>query len=110
MGRTKQYSTISEDGRLYVREYSNNIPLQQAQKRYYEKNKDERLEENREYYKRWLEAQNMDEFKARQRASQKKYHDKKRELKKQQKESDEDKIAAYMNVFNEIFTPNQSSE
>ena len=36
MGRHRQYSTISEDGRLYVRAYSENEPLKQAQKRYFE--------------------------------------------------------------------------
>ena len=43
MGRHRQYSTISEDGRLYVRAYSENEPLKQAQKRYFEKNKEEML-------------------------------------------------------------------
>ena len=43
MGRHRQYSTISEDGRLYVRPYSENEPLKQAQKRYFEKNKEEML-------------------------------------------------------------------
>jgi hypothetical protein len=52
----------------------------------------------------------MEEFEAKQRASQKKYHDKKRELKKQQQSTDEDKIDAYMTLFEEIFNPDQSSE
>ena len=107
MGRIRQYSTISEDGRLYVRAYNENEPLKQAQKRYYEKNKEDRLQKNREYYPTWLASKDMNEFKAKQKETQKKYHDKKRELRRLQKQesetTDEDKIAIYMDVFDEIF-------
>ena len=107
MGRISQYNTISEDGKQYVRVYSENEPLKQAQKRYYEKNKEDRLQKNREYYPTWLASKDMNEFKAKQKETQKKYHDKKRELKRLQKQesetTDEDKVAIYMELFNEIF-------
>ena len=107
MGRVRQYSTISEDGRLYVRAYVENEPLKQAQKRYYEKNKEERLRQNREYYPTCLASKDMNEFKAKQKETQRKNHNKKRELnrlKQQESETtDEDKVAMYMELFNEIF-------
>ena len=107
MGRHRQYSTISEDGRLYVRAYSENEPLKQAQKRYFEKNKEEMLRKNKEYYPTWLASQDINDFKARQKEAHAKYYKKQKELKRlKQQESettDEDKIAKYTELFDEIF-------
>ena len=107
MGRIRQYSTISEDGRLYVRAYNENEPLKQAQKRYYEKNKEDRLQKNKEYYPTWLASKDVDDFKARQKEAHAKYYKKQKELKRLQKQesetTDEDKVAIYMELFNEIF-------
>ena len=105
MGRHRQYSTISEDGRLYFRTYNEYEPLKQAQKRYYEKNKEERLSKNKEYYPTWLASQDINDFKARQKEAHAKYYKKQKELKRLQQESqttDEDKIAKYTELFNEV--------
>jgi hypothetical protein len=65
------------------RPYSDNIPLQLAKKRYYEKNKADILIKRKEYSKQQLESENVDEIKARQRESRIKYYNKKK-LEKQQ--------------------------
>ena len=107
MGRHRQYSTISEDGRLYVRAYSENEPLKQALKRYFEKNKEEMLRKNKEYYPTWLASKDINDFKARQKEAHAKYYKKQKEskrLKQQESETtDEDKIAKYTELFDEIF-------
>ena len=63
--------------------------------------------QTKEHYPTWLASKDINEFKATQKETQRKYHNKKRELKRlKQQESettDEDKVAIYMEVFNEIF-------
>ena len=77
-----------------------------ADKIYYEKNKEQKLKEHREYYKIWLAAQDMDEFKAKQRETQRTYHTKKKELKRLKLQelaaTDEDNVAIYVEVFDEL--------
>ena len=72
------------------RAYSENEPLQLAKKRYYEKNKADILIKRKEYSKKQLESENIDEIKARQRESRIKYYNKKKLL-KQQEQHDEAK-------------------
>ena len=64
-----------------VKPYSENEALKQAQQRYYQKNKEEKLKHNKEYYKTWLASQDIDELKAKQRESRIKYYNKKKQLK-----------------------------
>ena len=52
-------------------------------KRYYEKNKEDILIKRKEYRKKQIESENIDEIKARQRESRIKYYNKKK-LEKQQ--------------------------
>ena len=73
------------------RSYSENEPLQLAKKRYYEKNKADILIKRKEYSKKQLESENIDEIKARQRESRIKYYNKKKLL-KQQEQHDEAKV------------------
>ena len=73
------------------RSYSENEPLQLAKKRYYEKNKADILIKRKEYSKKQLESENIDEIKARQRESRIKYYNKKKLLKQQEKQ-DEAKV------------------
>ena len=72
------------------RSYSENEPLQLAKKRYYEKNKADILIKRKEYSKKQLESENIDEIKAMQRESRIKYYNKKKLL-KQQEQHDEAK-------------------
>ena len=110
MGRHRIYVTddsVEGEVKLRARTYSENEPLKLAQKMYYQRNKEERLEQNREYYPTWLASKDINEFKAKQKETQRKYHNKKRELtrlKQQESETtDEDKVAMCMELFNEIF-------
>ena len=64
-----------------VKSYSENEALKQAQQRYYQKNKEEKLKHNKEYYKTWLASQDIDELKAKQRESRIKYYNKKKQSK-----------------------------
>ena len=73
------------------RSYSENEPLQLAKKRYYEKNKADILIKRKEYSKKQLESENIDEIKAKQRESRIKYYNKKKLL-KQQEQQDEAKV------------------
>ena len=73
------------------RSYSENEPLQLAKKRYYEKNKADILIKRKEYSKKQLESENIDEIKAKQRESRIKYYNKKKLLKQQEKQ-DEAKV------------------
>ena len=93
------------------RTYNENTALQLAQKRYYEKNKEDILIKRKEYRKKQKESENIDEIKARQRESRIKYYNKQKLLKQQEHQpepeppvtQDEDKIAVYMDMFNKIF-------
>ena len=82
------------------RTYNENTPLQLAQKRYYEKNKEDILIKRKEYRKKQIESENIDEIKARQRESRIKYYNKK---KQELLTNDEHKIAIYMYMFDKIF-------
>ena len=62
-----------------VKPYNENEALKQAQQRYYQKNKEEKLKHNKEYYKTWLASQDIAELKARQRESRIKYYNKKKQ-------------------------------
>ena len=70
-------------------------------------NKEEMLRNNKEYYPTWLASQDINAFKARQKEAHAKYYKKQKELKllKQQEAqtSEEDKVAIYMELFDEIF-------
>ena len=62
-----------------VKPCSENEALKQAQQRYYQKTKEEKLRHNKDYYKTWLASQDIDELKARQRESRIKYYNKKKQ-------------------------------
>ena len=54
-----------------ARPYRDNEALRRAQKRYYENNKEKKLEQSRTYYKSWLESPNIDEVKAKRKQTAK---------------------------------------
>ena len=96
--------------KLRVKPYSENEALKQAQQRYYQKNKEEKLRHNQEDHKTWLASQDVDELQATQRESRSKYYNKKKELKQQKRQEeltsntdDDNKVAIHMGLFNKIF-------
>ena len=106
MGRHRIYG-ITEDGEIKPRTYGENEPLKQAQSRYYQKNSETILKRNSEYIKQWKASMDINELKAKQKQYCAKYNSKKREEKRLKKLEldmpDEDKIAKYTELFDEIF-------
>ena len=75
------------------------------------KNKEEKLKHNKEYRQTWLASKDLEELRLKQRESCKRYYNKKKLLKEVQQEqeprtSEDDKIAMYMDLFDEIFDTN----
>ena len=72
------------------------------------KNKEEKLKNNKEYRKTWLASKDIEELRAKQRESCRRYYHKKKQLKEVQQEpetipiEDED-IKKYMDLFDETF-------
>ena len=117
MGRIKDLLSdnledeIACDVKPKIKPYNENAALKRAQKRYYEKNKEEKLKHNKEYRQTWLASKDLEELRLKQRESCKRYYNKKKLLKEVQQEqeprtSEDDKIAMYMDLFDEIFDTN----
>ena len=67
-----------------VKPYSENEALQRGQKKYFEKNRELILQKRREIYKRWLESQDIEVVRAKQREKSRKYYQNKKLLKESQ--------------------------
>ena len=99
---------IAGDVKPRIKPYSENAALKRAQQKYYEKNKEEKLKNNKEYRKTWLASKDIDELRAKLRESCRRYYHKNQQLKavRQKPETipieDED-IKKYMDLFDEIF-------
>ena len=117
MGRTKDLLSdcleeeIVDDVKPKIKPYSENAALKRAQQRYYEKNKEEKLKHNKEYLQTWISSKDIEELRAKRRESCKRYYNKKKLLKESKQEqeprtSEDDKIAMYMDLFDEIFDTN----
>ena len=75
------------------------------------KNKEEKLKHNKEHRQTWLASKDLEELRLKQRESCKRYYNKKKLLNEVQQEqeprtSEDDKIAMYMDLFDEIFDTN----
>ena len=68
-----------------VKPYSENEALQRGQKKYFEKNRELILQKRREIYKRWLESQDIEVVRAKQREKSRKYYQNKKMMKELQK-------------------------
>ena len=102
---------IAADVKPKIKPYSENAALKRAQQRYYEKNKEEKLKHNKEYLQTWISSKDIEELRAKRRESCKRYYNKKKLLKESKQEqeprtSEDDKIALYMDLFDEIFDTN----
>ena len=117
MGRTKDLLSdcleeeIADDVKPKIKPYSENAALKRAQQRYYEKNKEEKLKHNKEYLQTWISTKDIEELRAKRRESCKRYYNKMKLLKESKQEqeprtSEDDKIAMYMDLFDEIFDTN----
>ena len=72
------------------------------------KNKEEKLKHNKEYRKTWLASKDIEELRAKQRESCKRYYNKKKQLKEEKQEHntitiEDENTARYMALFDEIF-------
>ena len=79
-----------------VKPYSENEALQRGQKKYFEKNKEMILQKRREIYKRWVESQDIEDVRAKQREKSRKYYQNKKMLKELQKSKK--KISSFKNL------------